>query len=510
LPVLVGVLVALVVIASSLRAVAQDDPSGERLAGRLAKLEEEVSELHEDNKDREEADFADGVLTLGGGSKLRLGGKLELLAIDSEDGAVTSLGPTFATDEPDLHLLLQRLRLAPVFDLNRWISARGQLDFRVNDGDTTLKEFVVRHDSRPFWWLGSRFQVGLDDRFIRPARRTKGYPLIGNTFWRDESMALTWALSAGHPDGAAAARADGSKGKRNKTRGGAATEGFNESYDTDDISGRGDSRSAGEARPGAFDFAENWGQLQLIFSLGQGYELSNNEVNFDGARFNDLVQDDRSLESDLALRELGVGIGWRRSFQAFGDLGLQGFFFDDELRQSSIEFLQGDEMTSREPGGAVTAGYGDSNDDGSSRCGLTAEYFLPAKSIFAGSDIKTRKRDGLRMLLQWIRGEDGDLEREGWYAQGSYRFSFGKLLAKRYFRSFEPLVRYGRLDVDVPNGRAVEIPGTWDRRALVIAGILEVTSEIYLKVEYTFNDEETGGSEIGNDELLVQLLITFG
>jgi hypothetical protein len=511
--ILVAFLVSFIATVSSPTAFAQDDQPGVskgNVVDRLAQIEDDVDELKKDKNDRDEGNFADGILTLGGGSQLRFGGKVEMLLIDSDDDAVPTLGPTFATDEPDAHLVLQRLRLAPVFDLNRWISVKAQIDLRATDGDTVLKELIARHDSQPYWWLKSRFQIGLDDRFIRPARRTKGYPLIGNAFWRDESMALTWALSAGHPKGTAAAHASESKGKKNKTRGGAATEGFNDSFETDDVSGRGVSGRESGSAPGIFDFAENWGQFQLIFSLGQGYELGSNEVNFDSARFNDLVQDDRSLESDLALREFGVGFGWRRNFQAFGDISILGFFFDDELRASSIAFLQGTQMTARGPGNAVIAGYGNSNDDGSSRCGVTIEYFLPASSIFASSDIKTRKRDGLRMIVQWIRGEDGQLERDGWYVQGSYRVSFGKLVAKRYFRSFEPIVRYGMLDVDAPSGRAVGLPGTWNRQALVIAGILEVTSEVFVKIEYTMNDEDTGGADVDNNELLLQLLITFG
>ena len=500
-------------------AIAQDFPSPKQresaLEQRLDELEDEVKDLKKDLKDvKKDAGekFADGILTLGGGAELRFGGKIELLFLDSEDDVLTGLGAGFVTDEPEAHLELQRLRLEPVIDFNRWISARGQLDFRPTDGDTVLKELVVRHDSNPWWWLESRVQVGLDDRFIRPGRRTKTYPLIGNAFWRDESLAFTWALSFGHRRGLEAARARAlaaeagdAKSSGKKARGGAGTEGFADVSEPEDVS-----TMVGDAAPAPFDFATNWGELQVIFSLGQGYELGANEVGFDRARFNDLVQDDRELEDDLALREYGLGLAWRREFGALGDLDVLGFYFVVELRSGSVAFLQGPEMTSRLPDNTVTGGYGDSNHTGSSRHGIAVEYFVPASTLLETLEVDTRKSDGLRVVFQWIHGDDGDFEREGWYVQGSYRVSFGKLVADRYFRSLEPIVRYGRLDVDVPNGKALALAGTWDRDALMVGGFLEITGEIFLKLEYVFHGEDTGSRrEVDNDELLVELLITF-
>ena len=101
------------------------------------------------------------------------------------------------------------------------------------------------------------------------------------------------------------------------------------------------------------------------------------------------------------------------------------------------------------------------------------------------------------------------MTREGCFLQGSYRFSFGKLVAKRYFRSFEPILRIGTLEVDTPFGRDPSLPGTWDREQIMFGGILEVTSEIFVKVEYVINDETTGGASVANNELLVQMLISL-
>ncbi|MEC9352766.1 MAG: hypothetical protein VYD81_05580, partial [Planctomycetota bacterium] len=211
-------------------ALSQDAVPEAGVREQLEKLSEEVDDLKAKLKKLKDDKSADSLVTLGGG-ELRLGGKVELNFLDSQndDHLSDALGSNFVPEHLDPHLELQRLRLAPVFALNRWIKVQSQLDFQV-DGDTLLKEMAVRHDIQPNWWLRSRFQLGLDDRFIRPARRTKTYPLIGNAFWRDESLAAVWQLTFGHRKGTAAGveRVQKNSGGDGSSTGGAFTEGFAE------------------------------------------------------------------------------------------------------------------------------------------------------------------------------------------------------------------------------------------------------------------------------------------
>ena len=475
---------------------------------KLDELAEEVKDLKGKLKKLKDDKSAESLLTLGD-VDLKLGGKVEFNFLDSGDDEMEIQGgPVFTSEYMDPHLELQRFRLAPVFELNRWVKIQAQLDFETT-GDTTLKELAVRHDVQPLWWLRSRFQLGLDDRFIRPARRTKTYPLIGNAFWRDESLAAVWQLSFGHRKGTVAAR---ERFVENRGGGGSGSGAFTEGFE-DDYFGDEDSGAPAARRP--FDFRKNWGSFSAFLSLGQGYELGNKEVTFDSARFNEIVQDDRELEDDLAFGELGIGFGWRRSFEQFGDLGISGFYFSDNLREGSLEFLHSPSMTN-ETGGSVDSGYGDSGADSSSRLGMSLDYFLAAKSIFPRWKKDVRKQDGLRLALQYIKGKDGQLVRDGWYTQASYRFSFGKLLADRYFRSVEPLVRYGVLNVDAPGEpgkpfKAPSLPGTWDRQALTLGALIEVTGDIFMKFEYVMNSEDGNGAgvDVDNDEMLLQLLLTF-
>jgi len=492
-------LLAVAVLCVSGQAYGQFPSPSERiddLEKRVEELEEELKGIEKDDKKKDKM-FSGGVLTLGG-SKLRFGGKAEFNFIDSESESFAPLGADGITRNADPHLEVQRLRIVSVLDLNRWISVAGQLDFKPEQGDTRLKELYARHDVQPLWWYASRVQIGLDDRFIRPNRRTRTYPLIGNAFWRDESLALTWRMTFGDSNGRPSE--DKKKKKKQKSRRvtgtGPGTEGFD--FGESDMGG-------GDTALDALDFDRNWGEFNVYLSVGQGYALDNNEVGRDGADFNNLVQDNRDLANDLSLRALGGGIEYRRNFRELGEIAVMGFYFDDELRDVSVTFLQ-QQLTLRDPGGVALAGYGDSGSRKSHRYGASVRYFLPASTLFENI-LETRRRDGLRLFAQYINGDDGVLERRGWYVQGSYRFSFGRLLLDRYFRSLEPLVRFGKLDVNLDP--VPELPGTWGRDRVLLGGILEVTGDVFVKAEYAFNSEKTGDRSVDNDELLIQLLVRF-
>jgi len=74
------------------------------------------------------------------------------------------------------------------------------------------------------------------------------------------------------------------------------------------------------------------------------------------------------------------------------------------------------------------------------------------------------------------------------------------------------LFRYGRLGTNI--GPFINLPATWDREQLLVGLITEITGEIFVRVEYTFRQEDLGGtggapSSVDNDELLVELLLVF-
>lgn len=527
-PCLLAALLSLLAPLGSVPAMAQDKATAARLdelEKETAKLKKDVKTLKEENnrlqdaaginlkKDEKPELLSRGVLTLGG-VKLRLGGRAEIQLIDSQSESDPVVGKT---QFPDPRLKIGRLRLEPELELSRVLSLHSQIDFKPSKGNVLLKELSLAYQEPWAAWVEPQARIGLDDRFIRMDRRTRYYPLLGNAFWRDETIALQLAVAflgdkRGRAfdrkpqklsPGAAAAAADGA----------VALDADGRPVDLDQEETAG-ARRWGQEVVSPLDFASNPGELKLFASVGNGAVLDTKAVGADGATFNDLVQDGRNVNTEPSVRELGVGVRYARDFAWLGELELLGFYYNDELSDTSLAFLQ-NTLTVRSPvTGAPLAGYGNSNSRTSYRYGFGAEYFLPAES-FLGEKWHPRKNDGLRLAAQWILGKDGHLRRDGWYVQGSYRYSFPeRLFLGRYGRSIEPIIRYGVLDTNLD--ATPLLPGTWDRRQLLLGAFFELTREVGVRVEYAFNNEDTGSSatdpgpgSVHNDELLVELLVAF-
>lgn len=482
----------------------------DELQGKVERLEEEDGAKGK-RKKKDKDLFADGLLTLGG-VELSFGGKAEILLIDAQNEENPIVG---STESPDPHLKLNKLRIASDIRFNRNFDLHSEVDFRPSRGRVTLKELWTRHRWRSSWWFRTEEKLGVEDRFIRPSRRTKNYPLMGTAFWRDETLGINWGMRFGDKDGKP-------RKKKKKKRGGGNSVAMLDVEDRPvalDITGPGPGRStlfgSAERDANPFNFEKNLGELNTYLYAGNSPTLDFRSINFDRTSFNDLVQDDREFGTDQTLRNVGIGMEYRRSFAWLGELGLLGFYYEDKLSDDSVGFLQS-ALTVRDlVTGAPVSGYGDSNLRSSDRWGFGGEYFLPAKS-YMPPEWNARKGDGLRVAWQWLRARDGNWRRKGWYVQTSYRYSFPqRLLFDRYFRSVEPIFRYGEYGGDID---AVSLlPGLWDRRRLLVGGRVEVTRDIFLLLEYTFNWENTGAgvgpatgpSSIANNELMLELLLRF-
>lgn len=485
LPVMAPCLLVLLGTPSALEAqgrdLAGDQPLDEATV--RAMIDEAVNEALEDAI---EDNYSKGVITIGG-AELEFGGKLELNLVDTASERSTVLGGP--TENPDTHLVFDRLRLEPEIDIGRGISITGQLDF-LSDEDSFIKEAVFEWEYDPEWWYEIHAQIGLDDTFIHKgpdARVTESYPLLGDAFWRDEEIAVIWEFTLGHLRGVPVPEVP--------------PEGAGAEYLP-----RSEFTSSTEHAP--FDFANNPGVIRLNLSLGDGQSLDSHSVNKDGADLQRVIHDDRRVEDGLALRHLGAGLTVERDFRELGEIGLQVFYFNDELNDDDINFLQQNLTIFDDLTNAPLSGYGVSGSETKYRYGATLSYHLEAYHFLYESVMDTQPGDGLYLVFQYMEARDGKLERDGWYAQGSYRFSFAQpLLCERYIRYIEPFVRFGELEADIV--KIPSLPLTWDREELVFGAVVEVAKHILMKAEYAIHDEKTGGSDVNNDELLVQMLITF-
>lgn len=496
-----------------------DDSDRQRLEQKILELEKRVEELESDDKkskktkkskksgddsvfDKAERDeiediakdsYSKGLLTVLG-SRLTLGGKLELNFVDTQAERNPAFGPP--TDNPDMHLDFDRLRLEPEFDVGRGLSLVGQLDFFADDGDTLLKEATLNHSWRPrgidgerIWWFRSRAQIGIDDRFNHRgprARVSETYPLAGTAFWRDEQIGAIWNVTLGHR-----------KGNRR-----AAPKEIGDDYwmPRDELTN--------STTYGAFDFSGNPGALELYASISDGFTLDGKTVTKDDALLQEILQDDREVSTGLSLNEVGLGAGYERDFAWLGEIGLLGFYFTGDLNSESITVLQ-QEMTLRDGLGNPLQGYGDRTSDSYYRVGGRVTYHFEAFHLFDRHQIYTRPGDGLYLTAEYIESKDGALDRKGWYGQVSWRQSFRKPLLFDYLlRSVEIVGRYGEIKNDdfmaLPS-----LPLTWNRRQFFVGGVIELNDFIFMKAEYAFNGEKTGAGDADNDELLIQLLVNF-
>jgi len=507
-------------------AAAAPAPARAAASDRLKALEERVDDLEKElarvrAKEKEsrqkavEANFSKGTFTLGG-LRLRIGGDLKVDLIDPQNEKSPLFG---STESPDPHLEFNRLRIEPQIEFGKSetlgvVSARAQIDFEPTKGDTVLKRGTFDHKVEPAWWLASKEKVGLDDRFMRPGRLTENYPLAGTAFWRDQEVAFTWEGTLGNKRGSPAVKT-GKKAKRAAS----ATEGDEEDGSADaalpeplldsDVPMEGQavpSRSSQtrSTHHAPLDFAGNPGALKLHFSIGDGFGYDNKSVGKDGAPFNDIIQDNRDFAAPLALREIGLGIGYERDFRELGEFEILGFYYNDELTDSDVTYLQTN-LTDLGTG----AGYGTSTSRTKDRMGINAGYHLESYHLYRALALDEamfpKKGDGLYLFYQWIAGTDGAMDRTGWYFQASYRISNPRRW--HYLTSIEPVVRYGELGVDLDH--VSTIPMTWSRRQLLVGAILGIVKGVYLKTEYAFNDESTGGGKVSNDELLLQLYAEF-
>ncbi|MCP4650070.1 MAG: hypothetical protein GY853_08345 [PVC group bacterium] len=212
-----------------------------------------------------------------------------------------------------------------------------------------------------------------------------------------------------------------------------------------------------------------------IASLTHGQELNTKQVGEDSSY--KIIHDNMKSDNYVGIRELGLGLGVKQDLEQIGSIDVLGFSYLDKLSLADITFLQ-----------ANVNGY-TSNDDKQQRNGVNLTYFLKEFTF----------------ISQYIASVDGKLKRNAWILQPSYKFDLP--LDWKHCKSHELLVRYGAYNVNT--SRVVALPTTWDREELTIALITNVAENIKLKTEYSINAEKTGGSDVKNNEIVIQLETKF-
>ena len=258
-----------------------ETPSASELHEKYLELEKKFKDQEERLKKVEEDQEAGNIVTRLGES-ITLGGELEIEYVDTQNYNHPLAG---ATDEPNPHLQIDHLRLIPRVRFTREIYGQAQLNF--NSRRSRLKEAFVTFDRLDIGPVRSRAKLGLDDRFMKPNRRTENYPLVGTAFWRDETIGLFWRSRVG---------------KR----------------------------------------SEASGRFSLHLSVANGYSLNFREIGEDEGVTtpSNILHEDRN-ESDFGgSPEWGIGLEYEKNVEGVGDLELITFAYFDEVSDTDVAFLQ--------------------------------------------------------------------------------------------------------------------------------------------------------------------------
>ena len=216
----------------------------------------------------------------------------------------------------------------------------------------------------------------------------------------------------------------------------------------------------------------NW--LYWRLSVANGQELGTAYIGNDKAY--ELIADDRQTSDSNYNKEIGTGVGLKSKLGDSASFNLLGFYYTGELSDDDITFLQG------------IAGYGTSTDD--------------TKAMYGGRAV-LNVRD-FTLIAEYIAGEDGELDRDGWYIQPSYKVKFSNL---KWFHTYELVLRYDELNVDLDNNPADSL--TWDRDMITIGLNTHIKKNVIFVTEYSINDEDTGNGDVDNNEFLLKLVAKF-
>jgi len=209
-------------------------------------------------------------------------------------------------------------------------------------------------------------------------------------------------------------------------------------------------------------------------SITNGRELTDRRLQ----EYNDydITHDNSTNSEDNDNKEIGIGVGMKHHFKDGHEIDVMPFLTIGELSAADVGYING------------LPGIAGSTDDSKDRYGLNLEYLLNDMSFF----------------FQYISATDGALDRKGWYIQPSYKVYFKD---RPTFTAVEFLLRYDNYEVDQVNDPTDS--RTWDRDSFVLAAITDVVKNVKVKAEYAFHGEETGGAEVDNNELVVQLEAKF-
>lgn len=360
-------------------------------------------------------------------------------------------------EKADSYIEMDRVEIDLKAIITAGVYTKGTVRFLHEKGekeaDVDLPMWYTRFSHGAHW-----LRAGLTDRFIEPgemdegSRKTAGYPLSGNLFWRDEQYNVTLGGMFLFLGGDIRYRLSAGTGL-----------------------------ALDDRRPGdhKFDYEDEINIEERVGIIDDTIGIID-DTTWEGIRDELFHDEDHGQHGD----EFAIGLGYRRHFYPEASLDLVGFAIRSRVRP---------EVGDDEPAGEDLIGW---PDDKQQRIG--------GRIVFAAEMPVALGEAEPLFMAEYIVAKDGKLNRNSWYVQASYELSFARpLIAGRFLTEIEPLIRYGQYVVDVE--KDFYDPLTWDRTQLTGALLIDIVDNVSLRIEYDMNTETTGGDEILNDELSVQL-----
>ncbi len=213
-------------------------------------------------------------------------------------------------------------------------------------------------------------------------------------------------------------------------------------------------------------------------SVGNGLEIDAKQVSTDSS-FKIIHDNSTKNEGPFEEWEIGLNVGLDLSLGTEGRLGLIGFYYWDRLSGADVTALDG------------FLGAGFTSGDDKTR---------------VGGGVKIEPVGGLRIAGMYLTANDSGVDRSAWFGEVSYKFG---IEGGERLKAIEPVLSYGTLTVDSDVIKDFTKSGTWDRTHLIAGVHFHMADKTKIKLEYYVNGETTGGAEVDNDELIVQLEIKF-
>jgi len=214
------------------------------------------------------------------------------------------------------------------------------------------------------------------------------------------------------------------------------------------------------------------GGLYWDASFTNSYALSSKSTTEETISNIVVLHDNRANGDGNSKKEAGIGLGYKYKTDSH-DMDVQVFYYDGKVGVIDA---------------AITTDLAiNSTDD---------------RDMLGGRISCTHGK--FTLVAEYIDASYGNFDTSVWYIEPSFKNSVEGF---KYLKGYEFVLRYNESDPDV--ARDINTPLTWGLEQTTIGFIALLDKDVNFKLEYNMVDEENGGAEVDNDEIVAQIQFNF-